>query len=60
MLRGSGKLAPPAEQRDEVAAPIKKTRSHGTIAKRIDLAKSRDRPRAYRFHPPGSAAKAGA
>src|SRR5215471_3231326 len=31
-----------AEQRDELAAPIKKTRSHGTIAKRVGLAK---RPR---------------
>src|SRR5262249_46249192 len=31
-----------AEQRNELAAPIKKTRSHGTIAKRVGLAK---RPR---------------
>jgi hypothetical protein len=31
-----------AEQRDELAPPIKKTRSHGTIAKRVGLAK---RPR---------------
>ena len=28
-----------AEQRDELATPIKKTRSHGTIAKRVGLAK---------------------
>src|SRR5262249_42497432 len=29
------------KQRDELAASIKKTRSHGTIAKRVDLAKRR-------------------
>src|SRR5262249_21742022 len=29
-----------ADERDELAAPIKKTRSHGTIAKRVGLAKS--------------------
>src|SRR5262249_33044308 len=30
-----------AEQRYELAPPIKKTRSHGTIATRVDLAKRR-------------------
>jgi hypothetical protein len=37
-----------AEQRDESAAPIKKTRSHGTIAKRVGLAK---RPRSAKRLP---------
>jgi hypothetical protein len=48
------------EQHHELATPIKKTRSHGTIAKRVGLAKRPKPAKGYRFHPPGSAAKAGA
>ena len=37
--RAASGHASAAEQRDELAPPIKKTRSHGTIAKRVGLAK---------------------
>jgi hypothetical protein len=44
-----------AEQRDELAPLIKKTSSHGTIAKCAGLTKRPRSPRAYRFHARGSA-----
>jgi len=43
--------------RDELATPIKKTRSHGTIAKRVGLAKRPRSAKGLPFYAPGSAAK---